>query len=314
MMRNDNDYARDIEKECLFWGRFECEANKYGIPWWCDLRRATRLTKNVCGWMSDPVIENIVRGASKKTLISTALAQKGRVLDLGCGAGWLSLELARQGADVDAVEVSSQRIDIARYYLQNNPFTESFGSIQYLVSDLNMITLSAARYQTVVCWDTLHHIPELERLIKEVRDSLVPGGRFIVYDHIGLRRNNLRLLRVMRIPLHGISMVWRFLKGKRSDEAMTLSDRGIENGEASPFEDVTGEEMIGIIGKYFKVDAMTTQLSFLADLANDLFFLPRCVLYPVIWFLKRIDDALILLRIVRGEYVFISARTKEGSL
>ena len=43
-----------------------------------------------------------------------------RVLDLGCGAGWLSLEMARQDAHVTAVDISPTNLALGRYMVETN--------------------------------------------------------------------------------------------------------------------------------------------------------------------------------------------------
>ena len=181
------------------------------------MRRATKLSKEVCGWMSDPVIESILRGARKRRLIQLCLSAQGKVLDIGCGAGWLSLEIARHGKHVDAVEVSGKRLEIARQYLKENPYTQTFGGVQYIESDLNTIRLPEQAYQSVVCWDSLHHIPQIKRLVKEVSRALVPGGLFLVYDHIGPEKNNMRLLKLFRVPFLLFVRMRDLCKKKRGD-------------------------------------------------------------------------------------------------
>ena len=83
-MENKNDYDARIAQEEMYWGEFEADANRHGVPWWCDLRRATKLTKVVSGWMYDPKIEWILRGNCKAKLIAIASGVKGKALDLGC--------------------------------------------------------------------------------------------------------------------------------------------------------------------------------------------------------------------------------------
>ncbi len=132
-------------------------------------------------------------------ILRTATRQPGlRVLDLGCGAGWLSLELARQSAHVTGLDISPTNLALARYMADSNarnfPFLyqgfagmpcrlEAFGSTEYAFADLNTVDLPAAAYDVVVVWDSLHHVSHLERLLEQVRRTLKPGGIFLGMDH-----------------------------------------------------------------------------------------------------------------------------------
>jgi 2-polyprenyl-3-methyl-5-hydroxy-6-metoxy-1,4-benzoquinol methylase len=121
-----------------------------------------------------------------------------RVLDLGCGAGWLSLELARMGAHVTALDISPTNLALARYMADTNarnfPYLyqgfasipcrlDDFGSVEYVYADLNTADLPVGEYDAVVVWDSLHHVANIERLLEGVHAALKPGGSFIGVDH-----------------------------------------------------------------------------------------------------------------------------------
>lgn len=132
-------------------------------------------------------------------VLTTATRRPGmRVLDLGCGAGWLSLELARRGGHVTGVDISPTNLAIGRYMAETNarnfPFLyqgfaglpcrlEDFGSVEYVYADLNAVSLPRGEFDAVVVWDSLHHIRDLERLLEEVRAALKPDGVFLGVDH-----------------------------------------------------------------------------------------------------------------------------------
>lgn len=310
-MENKDDYDARIAKEEMYWGEFEADANRYGVPWWCDLRRATKLTKVVSGWMYDPKIEWILRGNCKAKLIAIASGVKGNALDLGCGAGWLSLELARRGMNVDGFEISDARLQIAREYLRDNVYKEGFGSVNYRMEDINKVSLRRNNYESAASWDTLHHIPEIERVIKEIHESLKPGGYFVLYDHIGLRKENQAVIKILRGPFAVFSMVSRIFKVRKAAEDPAPALEGPVKNMTSPFEDITGEEMIEAIKKFFEIDLLETQLCFAGALANELVSFPDTLKYPLLRLFKFIDDVLIMARILKGEYVFVIAR-KSG--
>jgi 2-polyprenyl-3-methyl-5-hydroxy-6-metoxy-1,4-benzoquinol methylase len=121
-----------------------------------------------------------------------------RVLDLGCGAGWLSLEMARRGAHVTGMDISPTNLALGRYMAETNARNfpqlyerfvglpcrlEEFGSVEYVYADLNGVTLPKNEYDAVVVWDSLHHVANLEGLLEQVRTALKPGGAFIGVDH-----------------------------------------------------------------------------------------------------------------------------------
>lgn len=74
-----------------------------------------------------------------------------RVLDAGCGAGQMSVELARRGAEVMAVDISSSLLDVAR---RRTP-DELAGRIQYLTGD--MLDDQLGHFDHVVAMDSLIH-------------------------------------------------------------------------------------------------------------------------------------------------------------
>ena len=132
-------------------------------------------------------------------VLANATPRRGmRVLDLGCGAGWLSLEMARHGAHVTALDISPTNLALGRYMAETNarnfPYLyqrfaglpcrlEEFGSVEYAYDDLNRVTLPPNHYDAVVVWDSLHHVANLEVLLEQVRNALKPGGIFIGVDH-----------------------------------------------------------------------------------------------------------------------------------
>jgi len=87
--------------------------------------------------------------------------------------------------DVLGVDVSPDRIKIAKRFLKENPYKRGFGKVRYLVGDLNKMILPREEFDVVVVWNTLHHFPRPDRILIKIKKSLKPGGHFIVFDHIG---------------------------------------------------------------------------------------------------------------------------------
>lgn len=75
-----------------------------------------------------------------------------RVLDAGCGTGALSIELARRGASVTAVDLSPNLIAIAR---DRTPLDLGRGRVDYAVGD--MTSASFHDFDHIVAMDSLIH-------------------------------------------------------------------------------------------------------------------------------------------------------------
>src|SRR5436309_8764768 len=75
-----------------------------------------------------------------------------RVLDCGCGTGWLSHFLARRGYDVVATDVSPGAIALAKAH----PVFAAGAVPRFLVADSEALTFEA-EFDAVVFFDSLHH-------------------------------------------------------------------------------------------------------------------------------------------------------------
>lgn len=96
------------------------------------------------------------------------------VLDLACGTGRMTRELAKRGYDMIGVDGSSDMLGEA--YMQG---TEG---ILYLLQDMREFELYGTVGATVCCLDSLNYLTgegELERVLKLVHNYSDPDGLFI---------------------------------------------------------------------------------------------------------------------------------------
>jgi len=154
------------------------------IPCEADMRRATRVVARNRGDLQvDPTtVAILARGARERFIDAVAHRPGGRVLDICCGPGWLALELARRGQHVDAYDLSSKAIAVAKQMLDENPFTEGFGSVSYHLQDVTEVDLGENTYDAVSGWSAFHHLPDLDGFMKRVWRALRPGGIVATMD------------------------------------------------------------------------------------------------------------------------------------
>ncbi|MDR0932610.1 MAG: class I SAM-dependent methyltransferase [Victivallales bacterium] len=99
--------------------------------------------------------------------VDTSFGQK--ILDLGCGNGDLSAELAGNGAKVLGIDNSAETIVKARYFHPELMFAE----IDALELPYN------AEFDTVFSNSVFHWIPDVDRLLSEIHRALKPGGKLV---------------------------------------------------------------------------------------------------------------------------------------
>ncbi|EFK09691.1 methyltransferase domain protein [delta proteobacterium NaphS2] len=103
------------------------------------------------------------------------LLRKGRVLDVATGRGRNAVYLARQGFEVEGVDISKEALDAARL------LAETFGvSLILRLMDLEKdVLLPKEAYDVVVCFNYLHR-----PLIPQLKQTLRPGGTMVYETYI----------------------------------------------------------------------------------------------------------------------------------
>jgi trans-aconitate methyltransferase len=92
-----------------------------------------------------------------------------RILDLGCGTGHLTGQIAEAGADVVGIDSSSQMVEEAR---------RLYPRLRFEVADARDFAFDDA-FDAVFSNAVLHWVTEPEKAIACVRKALKPGGRFV---------------------------------------------------------------------------------------------------------------------------------------
>ncbi|MDD1664695.1 MAG: class I SAM-dependent methyltransferase [Methanomicrobiales archaeon] len=105
-----------------------------------------------------------------------------KVLEIGCGIGTDTINFARHGALVTAVDVSSHSLDIARMR------AEIFGlqnQIQFYCGSAEELStvIPPSSYDLIYSFGVIHHTPHPEKVLEEIRSFVKPGSeiKIMVY-------------------------------------------------------------------------------------------------------------------------------------
>jgi SAM-dependent methyltransferase len=109
-----------------------------------------------------------LRWARRVSMLSEHLRPGMTVLELGCGTGHFTRELARSGADIVAVDVSPELLAIARA-------DRCASNVRYEIQNACALGYSDATFNSVVGSSVLHHLDTKEALC-EIYRVLQFGG------------------------------------------------------------------------------------------------------------------------------------------
>ena len=175
----DIDWNEINEEAEAFDKRIEERVAAGFIP---DLRRAVKCEHFYKSFWRDPQFIELYLGRIMDgylDLLHTHCGDGLHILDVGCGAGYMSLELARAGHHVKAIDIAESCIAIAKETLLQNPFEDNFGSLEYTVEPFHQVT---GTFDVVMFSVSLHHMTDLQGAVDHASSLLSEGGHLLCYE------------------------------------------------------------------------------------------------------------------------------------
>lgn len=103
--------------------------------------------------------------------LEAARGRELRVLDVGCGAGFLTGFLAGRGHRVTGIDLAADALAVAGA-------RDLAGDVTYLRGDATRLPFAAASFDAVCAMDVLEHVERPADVVAEAARVLAPGGRF----------------------------------------------------------------------------------------------------------------------------------------
>jgi SAM-dependent methyltransferase len=116
------------------------------------------------------VLQDLLYGWRARGVENQAGVRGGRVLDVGCGRGFLLSAFRKRGWSAEGTELSEESARHAREVL----------GLPVHVGPLRELALPAAGFDAVVMWHVLEHVGDPGAVVAEVHRLLRPGGVFLV--------------------------------------------------------------------------------------------------------------------------------------
>jgi 2-polyprenyl-6-hydroxyphenyl methylase/3-demethylubiquinone-9 3-methyltransferase len=98
--------------------------------------------------------------------------QDKKLLDVGCGGGVFSESMAANGAQVTAIDLAEESLDVAKLHLyeSNHAIHYKNQSVEDFAND------NESSFDVIVCMEMLEHVPDPQSIVDACAKILKPGG------------------------------------------------------------------------------------------------------------------------------------------
>lgn len=168
-------------------------------------------------------------------LLSQLPARCAQALEIGCGTGAFSRQLAACSDRVLALDLSPQMIRAARQY------SEQHRNIEFQVADILQTELLDNQFDCVATIATLHHLPAREMFVR-IKRTLKPGGTLLVLDLFEGESVSDLLTSALAVPTN---MALRLLHTGRLTESSELREAWAEHGRHDEYLTMSAVRRLG---------------------------------------------------------------------
>jgi 2-polyprenyl-3-methyl-5-hydroxy-6-metoxy-1,4-benzoquinol methylase len=207
-------------------------------------------------WELTPRHNEIIRKDYLSEMKSFLLVPHGELLEIGCGSGWIGIEVAKAGMRLVGIDTSLSQIMKAKKHagearLVNASFT--VGTLGALVP--------TKRFDSILIHAVLHHMSpsEIPEFLEQITSLLKEHGRLYIYEPISRLPSGLLLKIYANIiflllwsPFWLLQKFGRYLQigPKGFSEAVRRGWTGLSPNEA-PLEKIC---LLNAIQKHFSID------------------------------------------------------------
>ncbi|OOH89770.1 bifunctional 3-demethylubiquinol 3-O-methyltransferase/2-polyprenyl-6-hydroxyphenol methylase [Pasteurellaceae bacterium 15-036681] len=99
-----------------------------------------------------------------------------KVLDVGCGGGILSESMAKLGANVTGIDMTTMPLEIAKQHAKQNGVSVSYQQITIEQFLTEQQAQNAEKFDVITCMEMLEHVPDPLSIIQSCKALLKPDG------------------------------------------------------------------------------------------------------------------------------------------
>jgi len=139
--------------------------------------RGMGMEGSVARWYDRTTRKDMPEFESLAVRIAALVPQSGAVLEVAPGPGFLSIELAKRGLDVLAVDISKTFVELARHNA-----AAAGVKVRFEVGNAAALPVADASQSFVVCRAAFKNFAEPVEALREMGRVLRPGGTVLLID------------------------------------------------------------------------------------------------------------------------------------
>ena len=203
-----------------------------------------------------------LRWARRVKMLSNHLRLGMSVLELGCGSGYFSRELAHSGANIVAVDVSPELLAIARA-------DPSMRNVRYEIQNACAMSYSDAQFDSVVGSSVLHHL-QINDALCEIYRVLKVGGTIyftepnMLNPQIAIQKNVPSIKRRLGdSPDETAFFRWRLRR--------LLKETGFHGVQIDPFDFLHPKTPLFLVARINALGQFLEKMPLLSEFAGSLY-------------------------------------------
>jgi 2-polyprenyl-3-methyl-5-hydroxy-6-metoxy-1,4-benzoquinol methylase len=113
------------------------------------------------------------QAAALRYVDELSLPKTARVLEIGCGAGFLAIALARRGFAVEAVDHAPAMVELTRKHAKE---TGMDSLIQTAIEDVHQLSFEDESFDLIIALGVINWLHDLKKALAEITRVLKPSG------------------------------------------------------------------------------------------------------------------------------------------
>lgn len=164
------------------------------------------------------------------------------VLEIGIGQGTDLMQFARAGAHCHGVDITDNHIQLSKSNFELNGIP-----VDIRKADATKLPYGDATIDCVYSFGVIHHIPEAEQVLAEIRRVLKPGGVLLIALYYKWSAFHL----FSKLFAHGILMGWLVTKGYAG--LLATIEEGADGVSTRPYVKMYSKSDVARLVSGFKI-------------------------------------------------------------